>query len=385
MAGQPHKKPLSAGTYLLRNAGKTLPLTAVIVLAVMLIAGIVSLMNSIPLSIRTIYAYSELQLGVTPRGDSSRLPEIRERIERQSPVPIEHVMTVRTAGAEVQSIVGKWPFAVLAMTQEDMRFYLDRVKPKRVQGRLPEAGAAEALISEPVARNLGLKMGDTLLGPEVQGRFSRQNVTIVGIAETAYWLMVIPIEYHTLNHFPPIDALMVFARTPSEQRLLDDWAVEAFKGEPAQILAYRNLQEETDDMFRILYKILNVVIGTLVLVITFMMALLMNIYQSQRIQEFGLLQALGYTKRKLLARVIGESVLVVVGGWILGVLAAFGMLNVVRDAIFFDQAFALDTLDRVAYLYTLPVPLAILIAASYTVFLRFRRFDPVGVVERRLV
>jgi putative ABC transport system permease protein/lipoprotein-releasing system permease protein len=35
--------------------------------------------------------------------------------------------------------------------------------------------------------------------------------------------------------------------------------------------------------------------------------------------------------------------------------------------------------------YTLPVPIAIMVAAFTTIYLRFRRFDPVSVVERRLV
>jgi hypothetical protein len=64
-------------------------------------------------------------------------------------------------------------------------------------------------------------------------------------------------------------------------------------------------------MFSILYRILDVVIGTLVLVITFMMGMLMNIYQSQRLVEFGLLQAIGYTKKQLFARVFAETAIVI--------------------------------------------------------------------------
>ena len=39
------RNPLSPGLYLRRNAGKTVPLIAVIVLAVLLVAGIISLMT----------------------------------------------------------------------------------------------------------------------------------------------------------------------------------------------------------------------------------------------------------------------------------------------------------------------------------------------------
>ncbi|MBL8047301.1 MAG: hypothetical protein JNJ45_01335 [Chthonomonas sp.] len=48
------RRPLSAATFLRRNLRRTFPVAVVITVAVMLIVGIVALMNSIPLSVRTI-------------------------------------------------------------------------------------------------------------------------------------------------------------------------------------------------------------------------------------------------------------------------------------------------------------------------------------------
>jgi ABC-type lipoprotein release transport system permease subunit len=376
---------LAPWNYLVRNAGKTAPLVGVIVLAVLLIAGIVSMMNSIPLSIKTIYSYSRYSLGITPRGDPSMTPAIRAIIEREAPVPIERIAVCRASSAEVRSIVGKWPFVVIGLEADALRYVLRRLGGERLEGRLPVAGKPEAVISEPVARNLNLRIGDELLGPEQDEAYSPQSVRVVGIAQTDQWTMLSSYEYYAANHLPPVDLLMVFARDLRDQERLDRWATERFKGERAQIFAYHELEKSTDEMFDILYKILNVVIGTLVLVITLMMGMLMNIYLSQRTQEFGLLQALGYTKRRLLRRVFGETLIVVVGGWLLGLAAAVGLLHVVDAALMHPQAFALDTLDRTALLYTAPVPIAIFATAWLTVRLRFQRFDPVGVVERRLV
>jgi putative ABC transport system permease protein/lipoprotein-releasing system permease protein len=175
------------------------------------------------------------------------------------------------------------------------------------------------------------------------------------------------------------------AKDIREQGRLDHWAYDRFKGEQARVFAYFQLEKETDEMFRILYSILNVVVAMLVIVITLMMAMLMNIYQSQRIQEFGLLQALGYTRKSLLKRVLLETGLVMVGGWILGVIVAFLLLSAVKAVLMDPRAFMLDPWDRPAYLYTVPVPIAIFFAATVTVSRRFAKFDPVGVVERRLV
>lgn len=387
-AGRPARslaRPLVASTFLLRNAGKTIPLVAVIVLAVMLVSGIVAMIDSIPLSIRTIYRYSQQMVGITPRGDPAQTPVIRARVEKEAPVPLERIVVCRATGAQVRSIVGKWPFVVLGLGQDDMRYFLDRMSSRGVAGRLPEPGQPEALVSEPVARNLGLRRGSLLLGPVQDGAYSPEEVRVVGIADSDEWFMVTPIEYQRRHHFPPIDVLLVFARDLQDQAELDAWAVKAFKGERAQVFVYQELERDTQEMFRILYKILNVVIATLVLVITLMMAMLMNIYQSQRLPEYGLLQALGYTRRQLLGRAFGETLAVVLGGWVLGLVVAYSLLLVVRAQLMAPQAFALDPLDRMAFLYTIPIPVAILAAGALTVWSRFRRFDPVSVVERRLV
>lgn len=378
-------RPLAPTTYLLRNAGKTIPLTGVILLAVMLVAGIVSMIDSIPYSIRTMYSYSQTMLGISPRGDPEMTDTIINLIRDDAPVELERVVVCRASGAQVRSIVGKWPFVVLGLEPADLRFVLKKLGSRGINGRLPESGKPEAVVSEPVARNLNLKLGSTLLGPNTQETYSPYPVKIVGIAKTEEWLMLNDIDYHRLNHFPPIDNVLVFAKNLRDQEKLDRWAVKAFKGQRAQVFAYYVLDEQTNEMFSTLFRILNVVIGTLVLVITIMMAMLINIYQAQRIVEYGLLQAIGYTKKQLLGRALREVLFVVIFGWFLGVGVSYSLLELVKAIMMDPNAYALNPLEPRAYLYTVPIPIAILVVSFTTVYMKFRRFDPVGVVERRLV
>ncbi len=356
----------------------------VIVLAVLLILGIVTLMNSIPLSIKTIYGYSRHYLGMTPRGDAEQTPLIRAKIEKESPYEIDRILTARADDCEVKSIVGGWPFVILGLSQPDMKYYIERIGGGELTGRLPEPGKPEILVSEPILRNLKKKMGDTILGPEERNAFSPLEVKIVGVIKSETWMMLTSIEYFQAYHFPPIDVLLVFAKNKSDQDAMGVWAEEAFKGQQARPYAWHLLEQETDSMFRILYSILNVVIGTLVCVITLMMGMLINIYLSQRIQEFGLLQALGYTKRQMLGRVMLETILVVFGGWVLGIACGIGLLLIVKARLMDPNAFALDISDMGSFIYTIPVPMAILAVAAGTIIFKFRGFDPVGIVERRL-
>jgi ABC-type lipoprotein release transport system permease subunit len=379
------RRPLAAATYLLRNSGKTLPLIAVIMLAVMLVGGIVAMINSITFSIQTIYAYSANFLAVNPRGDPLLTPKLEAEVLRGSPVSIERVMVCRAAGTQVNSIVGKWPFVVVGMQRKDLDFWLKRLGTIGVDGRLPAKGKPEVVVSDPVARNLHFHIGSVVLKPDSQDSYSPFPVKVVGIAHTDKWTMVGDYDYVATNHFPPIDNLLFFAHNRADQIKLDDWAFKHFKGERAALWAYREINRQTHTMFHTLFQILNVVIGLLVVVITVMMGMLINIYQTQRLVEFGLLQALGYTKKQLLKRVLKESAVVVALGWAGGVGLGYCLLLVVKRVLMDPNAYEILLKDPIAFRYTLPIPVAIMLVAALTVFLRFRTFDPVSVVERRLV
>jgi ABC-type lipoprotein release transport system permease subunit len=312
-------------------------------------------------------------------------PQIREIIQKESPYKVDRIATVRASEVQARSIVGPWPFIVAAYRPDDLAYVLKKIPNQGIEGRLPQPGKPEVVLSAPLAHNIGKKLGDVLMQPDDPKAFSPYPVKIVGILKSDYWAAYADYTYYVENHFPPIDLLSVWAPTVDEQDKLSVWIYERMKGENARVYGHFLLEKETTEMFAILYKILNVVIFILVVVITIMMGMLINIYQSQRVPEFGLLQALGFPKSKLLGRVMAETVMVVLGGWLLGVAAAYGMLWTIRQILMAPNAFMLDTLDKSAYLYTVPVPIAILAVAAVSLLRSFQKFDPIGIVERRLI
>ena len=368
-----------------RNAGKTLPLIAVISLAVMLVQSIIALINSIPLSIQTIYRYTDRFLGVSPRLDPTLTPVFVKELTTKPPVEIERVILCRGSGAQVKSIVGKWPFAVMGFEKDDLEYYLRREDYTGITGRRPVDGKPEMMVSTPVAKNLHVNIGDIILKPDDSDNFSRRPVKLVGIINCDRWLMVSNKQYFAETQPIPIDFALIFTKDRAKQQTYDKWAKTKMKGKFAQLFAYSEIEKDSKEMFAVLYKIIDAVIGILVLVISIMMGMLMNIYQSQRLVEFGLLQAIGHTKNQLFKRVLLESVIVIIGGWFFGLLAARGLLVFLKGSLMDPQGFALDIGDAMAIAYTIPVPIAILVIAFGTIWLRFRKFDPVAVVERRIV
>ncbi|MEM4408759.1 MAG: FtsX-like permease family protein, partial [Candidatus Caldarchaeum sp.] len=182
-----------------------------------------------------------------------------------------------------------------------------------------------------------------------------------------------------------VDAILAVAPDLQTQRKLDAWATAQFKGMRAYVFTYPELERQTRESLKVFYAILNVAFGLLLSVVTLMVAMLINIYLSQRSAEFALLQTLGLTRWALMFRAMSEGALVIVLGWFAGVGLAYTVLTLVNESIMVPRAFLLNPLDLTAYFYTLCVPSAILLTALATVWMRFKKFDPIAVIERRVV
>ncbi|HWP30286.1 MAG TPA: ABC transporter permease [Fimbriimonadales bacterium] len=377
------RKPLAAWVFYSRNPGKSVPIILAILLAITLIAGVVAVMNSVPLSIRKIYGHGRFFTGATSRGDMRFFPELLTHFEK-SPVPIERKVVCQTATFEIKSLVGPWPFLVYGLKSKDVEYVTKKLGLRVLEGRLPRPGEPEAAITLPVARNLRLSIGDVLLAPDREKRYSPQPVRVVGIWNSEEWFAITSYEYLFHNHFPPLDALLVFAKDGNMQRQLDVWAEKSLLGKHARAYTYIQLEKETRQTFATLFAILNLVIGMLVILVTLMMSMLIQIFLSQRSTEFGLLQAIGFTKKQLMRRVLAESFWITIVGWISGAIFALLIFLTVKNIYFEPRGYYLNPFDVPAFLYTAPIPLAIFLASFFTVWNWFRRFDPITIIERRI-
>lgn len=340
-------------------------------------------MNSIPLSIRKIYGHGRYFTGATSRGDMRFFSELSAHFEK-SPVPIERKVVCQTTTFEINSLVGPWPFLIYGLKAKDVDYVTKKVGLYALEGRLPRPGNPEAAITLPIARNLRLSIGDVLLAPNKEKHYSPQPVRVVGIWNSEEWFAITSYEYLFHHHFPPLDALLVFAKDEKMQRQLDAWAEKSLLGKHARAYTYLQLEQETKHAFATLFAILNLVIGMLVVVVTLMMSMLMQIFLSQRSTEFGLLQAIGFTKRQLMRRVLGESLWITIVSWTSGAVFALLLFFIVKSVYFEPRGYYLNPFDVLAFLYTLPIPMAIFLASFVTIWNWFRRFDPISIIERRI-
>ncbi len=375
--------PLSPNLYFRRNLGKTLPMAFVIVLAVTLVSSVVTIVQSIDLTVYTLYGYNRYLTGITPRNalriDPSEIDKVRALPELGVLCPTHSYQTM------VKTIFGKMVLPIFGVDPANRDLLLQRCGIRIAKGHLPGEGEAEAAISDDVARNLGIHLGDILCQPSSEDSYAPIPIRLVGILHGPVWLGLT--SKALVDTYSPLtfEGFLAFAPTArqSDQRKLDAAVDRVVDKAKARVWKFAGLVREIRSALSNLYLILNIVVAIIVFAISFVSGLLSNIYFTQRLPEIATLSAIGYSRGFLLRRALSETALLCVFGWGLGGVFTIALLTTIRAAILTPRGLLLDPFDMRAFAFTLPLPITITLFALVTIGLRLAAFDPVSIIERR--
>ncbi|MBC7527585.1 MAG: hypothetical protein H7308_08545 [Chthonomonadaceae bacterium] len=372
---------LSPTLYFRRNPTRTLPLVMVVSLAVILIASVVTIVRSIDLTVYTLYGYNRYLTGLTPRNVLAIDEEAEAKIKKLPQVLL--YAPAHSYQTQIKTIFGKMVFPVFGLEAEARTLLLERCGVTLSEGKMPKESEAEAVIPEDVAKNIGVKVGDTLLGPELEDQYAPITVKLVGLLRGPVWVGLTSKSVVDQNSPFTWQGALVFAKTPALQRELDAEIVRLVPKSKARVWTFAVLQRETRNALQNLYLILDLIVAIIVFAIAFVCALLSNIYYTQRLPEIGTLAALGFTRAQLLRRSFGETAWLCGLGWLIGVTLTVTLLMSIKAVVLSPRGLLLDPVDWLALLFTLPLPIAITLTALVTVSLRLKALDPVSIIERR--
>jgi ABC-type antimicrobial peptide transport system permease subunit len=125
------------------------------------------------------------------------------------------------------------------------------------------------------------------------------------------------------------------------------------------------------------------VVGSVAFVAAIALAGLSYIFISQRQAEFGVLHALGHDRPYLVGRVLGETAFTIMTAW--GLSAIIGLIGMlyIRFGVFNPLGLTFNLFNITPWLYTLPIPLAVMTVTAGTTAWSLSRLDPVSIIERR--
>lgn len=389
-------KPLAPATFYKRHRRR----------AVLLISGMSAMILAVVLFIFALAVGADAQesfLGYLSRVSIVRSPvhqgldpaivarvKAHPAVERAIPVaPRSNMLSVTIppfAGAEAS------PFGVYA---EDMAYLVELCGLELKEGRLPRPGTHEMVIPEALARNRDLKIGDVIGDPDhpaypgapsldtefvISGIFDRPTAPEDGSG----WGFVSLEFLETYEPFPIPDVLPLMVVPKAGQKsALDDWLENELAGVDTSVLTYRQQVSRIQNKARQDMLSMALLEGIIAVVAAVGLAVLNYVFTSQRHSEFGVLHAVGYGRRQLVRRVLGETAFTTGIAWGLTAILCLAATLGLRFGVFAPLGLTFNLFNLTPWLYTLPIPIAVLAVTTGTIARTLSKLDPVSIIERR--
>lgn len=375
-------KPLSIWTYYINNKRKIIPLIGIIALSILGITATAAFTGAINNDIAIQFSIFEHYdtVDIPPTTSVANIKTITEEISQDKAV--DQLFTGGFLSTSVTAILGSSFAYVYALEPTDRQLFMQELNWQLVNGRLPETD------HEVVATETLLKVKNVAIGDRIGSDIDKQDMlpgtfTIVGALAT-------PEPYSaaiTVNSTQLVNTngVVLFIK-PNEgsEHELDTFLQTLETTYPTiTVRTYSTMQAELQSEFQTLDLLLWAMNVVTILVIALSIALINIIFFMQRANEFGLLAALGYSRTRIIAKTFMESVGMVVIGWGIGVVFAELVYRIVNQLVFKQAAYGLTVFEWRTILFSLPVPIAVIMFSTVTVLWKLVRLDPVAIIEKR--
>jgi ABC-type lipoprotein release transport system permease subunit len=280
--------------------------------------------------------------------------------------------------------------------EEDMHYLVELYDLELKEGQLPHPYTNEVVIPEAVAQNRDLEVGDVLGDPDHPAYPGAPNLVtefvISGIfatppAQEENWFSFISLEFlesHEAFEITPgfVYPLVVVPRAGQKEKL-DDWLESTVASDDVRVLTYRQEYAQHQEHMRNILSTMGMLEVVFTVVTAAALATLNYISVSQRRSELGVLNALGYRNWRLVWRLFRETAFTTGAAWGISIgLCILGMLAL-RSLVFVPLGLRLNLANPIPWLFTMPIPVAVLAVTSGTVARTLSKLDPVSIIERR--
>jgi ABC-type lipoprotein release transport system permease subunit len=384
-------RPLSSWTFYLRHRRRGLILLVtmgLMILGVSFPAFLFAPMGD------AVQAFAEplRQIGiVTPRMEGIVDPGVAAQV-RTHPTVSQVIPAVELELAVQVPPLG-WPISVYGVSESDLQTLIDLYGVQVKEGRLPRPHANEVVLSEAVALNRDLYVGDRIGQPtDKDDNDIPTEMVVVGIlsrpsqdrGENDLWLGFASHEYltsHELYASHPVHLLVI--PNNGQKAEMDAWLREEVNPELVEAYTFEWMKANYRALVLIQLAVFGLVEIVIAVVAAVALAVLSYTFFAQRQQEFGVLHAIGRSRPWLVLRTVWETASTVTIAWLLSALVCGMGLVGVQLGLYAPRGLSLNFLNPAPWLFTLPIPVAVVAVSTGLVAWMLRRLDPVSVIERR--
>jgi putative ABC transport system permease protein len=373
--------------YYLSNKRRGISLIFVMALTVFSIYFVTSLVQSIFSTVEysNIACLNDFSF-VYPVGGSSFLQnETVEKIKNDDSV--ENAYPILLEYTVINNIFGTTSGYVAFMEEADIREIFDDFSLTVTEGRLPEENSYELIMHEDMLKNKGLSVGDTFGSAVDDGEPIEGTYTITGAFSGNSYMAFGTKSYKQkeleelgLDFKNTTFGLLVTPKTDLDtmNNMLDTMGHDETA---AMTLSYakETLQENISSIKFLMFVIVIVIAVSISAAVCIVLETIYN----DRMEEFGILYAIGYKKSWLFRNIIAEIVVLVFISWIFGLILSYGVLSLVAKSVFEPMGQMLSIVSIQSLLYTIIVMAVFVVVTILVTILKFAKKDLIAIIEMR--
>ncbi len=298
-------------------------------------------------------------------------------------------------GIFVPPIAPTYPVEAYGVTAEDMAYLVELYGLRLREGRLPRPNSNEIVIPWTVAQNRHIRVGDVIgnrdhpVHPDAPTLPTELMVSGVFAQAEDFaddnWLSFMSLEFAE-NHPDSwkVSLSLVVVPKAGQKAALDSWLESETAGEGRLVFTYGNQLALFRNQASSLLLSLSLVESIIAVVAALALAGLNYIFITQRQAELGVLSALGQSRLQLVGRIVRETLLTSGAAWLAAILGGAVILAAMQYGLFVPAGVRFNFFNPLPWLYTLPVPVAVLAVSAGAVGRALSRLDPVALIEGRV-
>jgi ABC-type lipoprotein release transport system permease subunit len=376
--------PLSVVTYYYRNLVKLAPVFLVLALAVFGISLTGVLTGSIRSSAEAkvdVYRGAAVIAPNPQDGRNAVDANIRGDLTRNPNIQASYP-TIRFS-TYMPTLAGQTSAHLYAVNSEVIPVLLDAFDLKLEQGRLPRVGTNEVTLHKQLAGARNLNLGDALDQELDEQEPIPGRLEIVGILDGPTALSLASLEYISQNRDFRFFPRSLLALPSPDAAAAAEADIMQLDKELVNSYTYSAQLDQFASDFASMDTIVWAINSIVVLVLSLLAGLLNLIYFMDRMNEFGLLLGIGYSRAFVIRRALIESLLLTLMAWVFGVVFSQVVYSLLNTFIFEPRGVSLSVLNWRALQFTLPIPIMVGLFSAGTVLWQLKSLDPMQMIERR--
>jgi FtsX-like permease family len=268
------------------------------------------------------------------------------------------------------------------------------------EGELVQPRSDHVVLTGALARNRNLALGDEIGHPVNERDGMPTELTVVGLLEATSPALVERAGYDVppmprwvgFASYEYVDSHERYAGTPTHMLVIpvkgreaemENWLRETIASPRVEMDTLDTSYRRWLGLVQISQTIADIGVIILTVAAGLALAILNYIFFTQRRDEFGTLHAIGHSRAALTARALRESASITAVAWLVGAAVCIAGLLYFQAQVYAPLGTSVDLTNLTPWLFTLPIPIAVVVASAGTIGWILRRLDPVVIIEGR--